>query len=342
MIVVCGKLPGFLACSRRHVILSISQLFEERAEWLFEERIPQNAFKLYHPKRSYECVAKFGAKMSWNPPKSLGECVLEKQLGGCGHAMQVRCSEDGKRYVLKQGVGGKCPRTPLLSACASHVTAEFFALSMYGIWGATVPQAALYRIRVQDEDMDVITYVMLTEYKEGEALGIPDTRALEDLQNWAWLDLATANFDVCGIGLSNLKQISSGSDVSVIRLDFGCNVAFTAAGKPQNNNCKFSMKDLDDFRRLDSSKSNACVSKSPVNLVLKNKMSSGSARQEYIVPGLTNGILRKKMPKITSRLPGMRKKINEWIWNQQGHALWNDMVDIIFMRIVAIEAAVKE
>ncbi len=115
----------------------------------------------------------------------------------------------GRRFVLKQGLGGQLPGSTRLSAAGSHCSAEFFALRLYKLCGAPVPSSCLFRVQLADDDpeFDLCSFVLLTEWIDGKKV---DAAQSEDACRDAWADLAI------GVRHGNLIQKANGA---VYRVD---------------------------------------------------------------------------------------------------------------------------
>lgn len=151
----------------------------------------------------------------------------------------------------------------------------------------------------------------------------------DDESDDLWTDLALGNFDVCGVGYSNLIHVR-GQD-QVYRVDGGCNIAFSADGKRQQQLPL-------NASELASTRSNAVTSKVPVHGWGKKWVNSGEARVRLLGPALTDRALTEALQEVNTT--NLRKLLDDWMWAQPEMPLWVDMADKFISRIVALLALV--
>ena len=97
-------------------------------------------------------------------------------------------------------------------------------MKVYHAAGAAVPPAALYRGRLSSDGdasvpsgsgFNLIAFMLVTQHITGVPL--PDTAsdaANVYVRRWAWLDLVLGNFDVCGVGFSNLIHVFGNFEIA--------------------------------------------------------------------------------------------------------------------------------
>eukprot|EP01052_Picozoa_sp_SAG31_P015773 SAG31_NODE_1023_length_10298_cov_3.003530_3_plen_844_part_00 len=328
-------------------IFASNQFFGHTAakscEFIVASRVPAEAVTRFAPPIVSICVAHFGT-VQFPEELKLGTLQPVSILGGTTQALRV-VDSGGQHFVLKQGRGGKLPRTSLLAGSSSHCAAEFFTLQCYSTCGAHVPAAALYRIRIVDDDesagFDAVTYAMLTEYVDGTPLQESAAVGKRLVQSIAWADLALGNFDVCGVGYSNLLHVrgDGASSEQVYRVDGGCNIAFSAEGKRQTQH-PLDASELSAFREPASTRSNATTSKVHVLGWGRKWVTSGEARVRLLGPALTDRALAQAVQKVD--ITALRRQLCNWIWAQREvPALWFDMADEFLARTAALLSLVR-
>ena len=348
-----------LLCSTGGVLHGVNPQFDRTAaksrEYLIDGGVPAEAVTKYEPKRVCVRAASFviESPLSTSPPSlstpdfpdTFDELSPVTMLGGTTEAMKVHAgSGSSKQYfVLKQGRGGQMPGTTLASGAGSHCSAEFFALRMYSIFGVPVPSAALYRMHTIDEEarLDIVTFALLTQHIPGLKYAEDSDEATKSIQAHALFDLALANFDVCGVGFSNL--IHSREHKQVYRVDAGCNVAFSAGGIRQTMGTINMKEELKAFKEHASNRSEQTVSKVHVQGWGRQWEKSGPARVKLLNPELINRNLKKNIGELLPHLPDIKSAMNEWLFSLPGlPSLWVDMMDTVFSRIDALKVLMDE
>jgi hypothetical protein len=205
---------------------------------------------------------------------------------------------------------------------------------MYHAAGADVPSTALFALRLFDEvtGVDLITHALVTEKVDGKPLG--DSRgAVQRVREHAWVDLALGNFDVCGVGFSNLVMVRRDGSDKVFRVDGGCNVLFGADGTRARGLFSLDDVELNAFRDSNSSRSNTSTSKARVVGWSKVWKQSGQARIELLDPALTNRSLAV-VP--VEQIRKLEAALQEWLWEQTPLPEMCDMFDMVIARAMSI------
>jgi hypothetical protein len=297
------------------------------------EHAEAQAVLQYRPRRDVKRVAQFPEPESFEFPASFEDLAYVTNLGGCSEVAQVRDIATGRVYAMKRGAQSTLlTGLAKLSTCASHVIAEFFAFALYHLCGAPTPAAALYRVRVTDSDgVDLSMWVLLTEFIAGRTLSLDFVDSVDNAREWAWLDLALANFDVAGINFANL--VCRPHESVVYRIDCGCNIAFAADGK-STRFYPLDEAELDAFKDPNSKRSIELSSKCNSTGTRKPK-SSGSARSELMSPACTLRALSVRMQDLD--FVQLRRTVDDWLWQQpEPQAVWSDMADATFSRAEAL------
>ena len=301
------------------------------AELLIEGEVVEEAVKPYIPEKNVRRIAV--TKDAADMPLDLSDLDVIKNLVGTTNPIQVKRRNTKVMYVMKQGRGDRTQSHATRDGGCGQVCAEFFALALYRLAGAEVPDAALYRVRIRDEltGDDIITYSMLTKFLNGTPL-VPGNRSAQELreqfEKHVWLDLAIGNFDVCGFGFSNLLVVYN----KLYRVDAGCNIAYTASGKAMARTA-LDRKEIEAFKEETSKKSMKTVSNFGHGRGRDSSLPSGSARATLLGSALEDNTLISNIPDLNK----LRSDINDWAWDQEEiQGLWMDMADDVLGRARSI------